>query len=162
MGRLLSAEGFKQLDEKIKNLQERDRKETSKNGEILRDCSKLDFIVNEIVVKKNNNYNLLEKLLNEKSEASLIEKHNKTDLVDLGDKVSLSLNGEIDTLVLTGNYNLGKNQASVNSPLGKAIYKKKVGTDFSYKVENEIYKGKILVIEKEHNLNLGNSELEKA
>lgn len=64
------------------------------------------------------------------------------DMVNIGDTVSIDMcfsNGDIEPMIITligadGVYD--ENKISINSPVGKAIYKHKVGETVSYKVNN--------------------------
>jgi|GEM_PF-1942778 len=81
-----------------------------------------------------------------------IERSN-ANIVDIGDVVTADVmypNGEvrIDKFLLTGNYinyNLsGYNEVTVNSPIGSAMYKKRLGEQFSNRQGDKVITGSIL------------------
>ncbi len=80
-------------------------------------------------------------------------------IVDSKDNGTVSLNKKVELLfidddlveeyILTGdiNSNIDDNSITLNSPLGSAIYGKKVGDIVSYKVNDNTYNVEILEIE---------------
>lgn len=84
--------------------------------------------------------------------AIIIEKINDPNIVDIDDYVKVELNifGDIeeDIIKLVGGTpvsdELDFTEASLNSPLGMAIYKKRIGDNFSYSVRDNIINGKII------------------
>lgn len=84
--------------------------------------------------------------------ATIIEKLNNPNIVDIDDfvKVELNIFGSIeeDVIKLIGGTpemdELEYTEASINSPLGNAIYKKRIGDKFSYSVRDNIINGKII------------------
>lgn len=101
-----------------------------------------------------------------KREAELFQKYNKKKgmlkdivIIDKESNGTVSLNMKVELLfidddiveeyILTGdiNSNLDDNSITLNSPLGSAIYGKKVGDKVSYKVGDNIYNVEILGIE---------------
>ena len=84
--------------------------------------------------------------------AVIVEKSNDLDIVDIDDYVRLELNifGDIEEEIikLIGGTpetdDLEYTEASINSPLGIAIYKKRIGEDFSYSVRDNVINGKII------------------
>lgn len=101
-----------------------------------------------------------------KREAELFQKYNKKKgmlkdivIIDKESNGTVSLNMKVGLLfidddiveeyILTGdiNSNLDDNSITLNSPLGSAIYGKKVGDKVSYKVGDNIYNVEILGIE---------------
>ena len=99
-------------------------------------------------------------------EAELFQKYNKKKsmlkdivIVDKESNGTVSLNMKVELLfiddeeveeyIITGdiNSNIEDNSITINSPLGSAIYGKKVGDKVSYKVGNNTYNVEILGIE---------------
>lgn len=84
--------------------------------------------------------------------AIVVEKSNDPNIVDIDDyiKVELDIFGSIeeDIIKLVGGTpisdDLEYTEASLNSPLGMAIYKKRIGDNFSYSVRDNIINGKII------------------
>ena len=84
--------------------------------------------------------------------AIVVEKSNDPNIVDIDDyiKVELDIFGSIeeDIIKLVGGTpisdDLEYTEASLNSPLGMAIYKKRIGDNFSYSVRDNIISGKII------------------
>lgn len=76
--------------------------------------------------------------------AELIEKHNDVDSIDIGNVLSVDMlfnNDEVEELTFklvatNGGSNKNMKEVSINSPLGQAVYKKKIGDMCSYSVEN--------------------------
>ena len=101
-----------------------------------------------------------------KREAELFQKYNKKKsmlkdivIVDKESNGTVSLNMKVELLfidddsveeyIITGdiNSNIDDNSITINSPLGSAIYGKKVGDKVSYKVGDNTYNVEILGIE---------------
>ena len=84
--------------------------------------------------------------------AVIVEKYNNPNIVDIDDYVRVELNifGDIeeDIIKLIGGTpisdDLEYTEASLNSPLGMAIYKKRIGDNFSCSVRDNIISGKII------------------
>ena len=84
--------------------------------------------------------------------AIVVEKSNDPNIVDIDDyiKVELDIFGSIeeDIIKLVGGTpisdDLEYTESSLNSPLGMAIYKKRIGDNFSYSVRDNIINGKII------------------
>lgn len=73
------------------------------------------------------------------------------DYVCIGDKIEVSIrysndDSEIETIKLTGKFRPDDdlNEVSLNSPIGKAIYKQKIGDIISYKVNDKNIEVKII------------------
>ena len=98
-------------------------------------------------------------------EAELFQKYNKKKsmlkdivIVDSKDNGTVSLNTKVELLfiddeeieeyIITGdiNSNIDDNSITINSPLGSAIYGKRVGDIVSYKVNDNTYRIKVLNI----------------
>jgi len=89
----------------------------------------------------------LQRCYDELSRATIIERQNNSDIVDVGDIIKVDmyfseddfeehifkLVGGAPTLDLTSNIQ----EVSINSPMGKAIYKKEIGANCSYTVNDE-------------------------
>lgn len=72
----------------------------------------------------------------------IIEKHNNENIIDIGDTLQVDMEyapGDSEPLIfrlvgMTGSIKSEIEEVSINSPLGKAVYKKKVGDNCSYEV----------------------------
>lgn len=78
----------------------------------------------------------------------IIEKHNDTEIIDIGDVVTVDIttpdnnNRNERTFKLVGmrdNSKAETQEISINSPLGNSIYKKKVGDNCYYSVNNRVF-----------------------
>lgn len=84
----------------------------------------------------------IQKMLYEQNNLKIVSNgEKKKDIVDVGDiliaRLKYSDNSEdVERIKLTGKYmpNTDLNEISLNSPIGKAIYKKKIGDICSYSV----------------------------
>ena len=93
----------------------------------------------------------IKKMINEEKLLKIVEKHNKTDYVDIDDTIEIKFiydedDMEIESFKLTGNYIPNNDEITLNSPLGNAIYNKKVGSIITYKVNNNDIKIEIIKI----------------
>jgi transcription elongation GreA/GreB family factor len=95
----------------------------------------------------------LQRLENLLENAALIEPHGNKNLVDFGDRVNLKLNGEGNSVVLTGNYLRKGDEITINSPLGNAIFGKGVGDPFSFNIDSRKLNGTITEIIKQEKIN---------
>ena len=76
----------------------------------------------------------------------IVEKSADDDIVDIGDVISVDINDKESIFKLvggTGDFSAKIKEVSINSPVGKAVYKKKVGEAAAYEVKG---KKNILVI----------------
>lgn len=82
----------------------------------------------------------------------IVEKSNDEMIVDIGDVINIALSTEneqpeemfIKLVGHKGNFSSEINEISVNSPLGIAVYKKNVGENVSYKVNDNQFNVAIL------------------
>lgn len=86
----------------------------------------------------------LERKYDELSRVVLVEKHNDSEIIDIGDVLLADLHFSDDSEELvfelvgtSGNLNAEIQQVSINSPLGNAVYRKKIGDKCSYSLNNE-------------------------
>ena len=97
--------------------------------------------------EKQITYNI-KKMMNDTKYLEIVKKHNKKDYVDLDDTVSIKFiyddTDEIEEYKLTGKYISNNNEITLNSPLGNAIYNKKIGSTIIYKVNNKEIKVQII------------------
>jgi len=84
--------------------------------------------------------------------AIIVEKSNDPNIVDIDDyvKIEIYIFGEVeeDIIKLVGGTpemdELEYTEASINSPLGMSLYKKRIGDTFSYSVRDNLITGKII------------------
>ena len=110
-----------------------------------------DNFAYEQAIKKESS--LLHELKEKKlglSRIEIIEKSSNSDRVEVGSVVTVKIDNDLEKYRLSGNtvsnFNCDIPEITVNSMLGKSIYHKKVGESFSYKVDEENYKGVIVEI----------------
>ena len=101
-------------------------------------------------IERNENLILgeLQKRYNELSRIVIVEKENNSEIIDIGDIILANIIYDVDDaediiFKLVGT--LGGNQSqyqevSINSPLGKAVYKKSIGDTCSYEVNKNMIK----------------------
>lgn len=98
--------------------------------------------------------------------AVIVERHDDETLVDVNDIVTVDMifgpddSGELEFKLVgsVGSHtsdNNGIQEVSINSPLGKSVYHKKVGESASYKVESRIFNIEILSKVSEKDLESG-------
>lgn len=140
----LDKEGYIAHTEAIKNLRNNSKK-IDEEINMLRDLRMEDYVqsVTYLRTTQKGILNRMYKLIDDLNYIEIIKTTGNEEIVDVNDKVSLTLtysdleredleltliaNGKIDELDIV----------SINSPLGKSIYKKTVGTTSSFKVNGE-------------------------
>lgn len=88
----------------------------------------------------------LQRRYDELSRIVIVEKENNSDIVDIGDIITANIMYGVDdneelTFQLVGGVGEKQNEyqeVSINSPLGKSVYKKQVGDTCSYEVGRNI------------------------
>lgn len=140
----LDKEGYIAHTEAIKNLRNNYKKIDEELNK-LRDLRNEDYLQSVINLKTTQKGILyrMNKMIDDLNYIQIIAKEDNEELVDIDDKVNLTLtysDNESEELELTLIAN-GKIDSydivSINSPLGKSIYKKVVGTTSSFKVNGE-------------------------
>lgn len=94
----------------------------------------------------------LNQMNNDKRKLKIINDKHINGLVNIGDTIEIKFiydddDYELDSIKLTGNYLPVDNEITLNSPLGKTIYKKKIGSKLEYKVNDNIIKIEIKKIQ---------------
>lgn len=94
----------------------------------------------------------INKLKNEKQKIKIIDDTYEEELININDKVNIKFtydNNDIEEeqILLTGNYLPVDNEITLNSPLGKTIYKQKNNSKLEYKVNDNIIKIEIKKIQ---------------
>ena len=148
---LLSMEGINQIDKlikeestKLKSIQKEKAEAFQNDTNSWHDNSSYDIAVE----KENKAFDEINRLSKIKFEAEIIEYHYEKNKIDIGDKIIVEVGNDKFTVVLTGKFiaNKREDEITLNSPLGKAIYKRCVGEIVDYKVGEQINKVKIIEI----------------
>lgn len=148
---LLDIEGLKQIDElireeslKLKQIQKTKAEAFQNDTNSWHDNSSYDMAME----RENQVYDEMNRLSKIKTEARIVAPHNIKGKIDIGDKVLISMDDDSFMVILTGKFlaNKDRDEITLNSPLGNAIYKKSVSDEIKYKVGNILYKAKIAQI----------------
>lgn len=152
---LVNEEGYLQFLEELENVKNKFSDNARVGGEVLKEAVgdgwHDNFAYDEVMREEREIVSKIKKLLEVKKHLKIIKVNkNESEIVNVDDKVQLLLKYDIDDVEeevfkLTGKYipNSDIGEISLNSPLGKAIYKKKIGSKVSYivnekKIEVEI------------------------
>lgn len=160
----LSKEGYNELLNKIDNLAQQIKKVNSGRNEAYAaggedGWDSPEFETIEMIDRALAGQ--LTMLKNELMKVEIIDKHNNNDVIDIDDiivaDISYSENSfeELTFKLVGGSVNRESDldEVSLNSPMGKAIYKKKIGDTVSYIVEDTKMTIKIkekIDLEKDH------------
>lgn len=148
---LLSIEGINQIDKlikeestKLKTIQKEKAEAFQNDTNSWHDNSSYDIAVE----KENQAFDEINRLSKIKSEAEIIEYHYEKNKIDIGDKIIVEVENDKFTVILTGKFiaNKREDEITLNSPLGKAIYKKTAGETIRYKVGEHVNMVKIIEI----------------
>lgn len=154
----LSQEGYEQYCDEIKKLEKKRLDFNCSAGESIKDAIgdgwHDNFAFEEAMRESRLIDSSLVKLLKEKNNIKIINNDNiANNCIKIGDTVKIAficLNGEkeIEEFVLTGKYTPNEKdniqEITLNSPLGRAIFKAKIGSIISYEVNKIVYKVEIL------------------
>lgn len=92
----------------------------------------------------------INKMNQDKGIIKIIEDEYKDNHININNTITLKFiyddEAEIEDLILTGNYIPNDNEITLNSPLGKAIYKRKIGDMVEYIVNDNNIKVEIINI----------------
>ena len=109
-----------------------------------------NFAYEQAMIKENTLRHELEKKLKGLENIEIIKENKNGNEVCLNSVVDILIDGEIETYILSGDTssnNINEIVAiTINSPLGKSIYKKKKGDSFTYQVDSEEISGTIVDI----------------
>lgn len=144
----LTIEGQKRIKEELAYLTKIKRVELAKQLEFatslgdLRENSEYDAVCEDFIQTENRIYEL-EKQLNQ----SKIYKRKNNNKIEIGSKVKLEIDNEIETYEIVGlnESDIINNKISYESPLGKAILNKKINDIVSVDIINP-YNVKIIEI----------------
>ena len=155
---LVDANGYKQFFEELKRLEDLSRSNSALGSEVYKDAVgdgwHDNFAFEESMRESRTIAKRIDDLLSKKKYLKIVDdKYKKENLVNIGDKVSINIKYsdddietevcddiETEVITLTGNYipntTNEKKEISLNSPLGKALFKAEIGTTKSYFVGN--------------------------
>lgn len=151
---LLTKEGYEQFNKLLDSLE----KKSNDNGintteaciNAVGDGWHDNFAFETLVEDERKLSYQINKMNQDKSKIEIINDKYKQNYVNINNIVSLKFiyndNNELEDLILTGNYIPNENEITLNSPLGKAIYKKKIGDIVQYVVSDNTIKVEILNI----------------
>lgn len=151
---LVDINGYNQFFQELDRLQEMSKNNSVLGSEVYQaavgDGWHDNFAFEESMRESRMIAKRIDDLLEKKEKLQIInDLDKKIELVNLGDTVDVEIKYsdddiEREIITLTGNYipntNNSLNEITLNSPIGKAIFKAKIGTSVSYYVEdNEIF-----------------------
>ena len=151
---LVDINGYNQFFQELDRLQEISRQNSALGSEVYQnavgDGWHDNFAFEESMRESRMITKRIDDLLEKKEKLKIInDLDKKIELVYLCDTVDVEIKYsdddiEREIITLTGNYipntNNSLNEITLNSPIGKAIFKAKIGTSVSYYVEdNEIF-----------------------
>ena len=134
--------GFNQIDELIEK--EKDKLRSAVRAKAIafqndtntcHDNSEYD----DALEKENGAIMEINRLIDIKNKIEIIHKHNDPTLIDIGDVITVEMNGDdVFDVILTGKYlaNSKIGEITLNSPMGNAIYKKKIGDEINISTHN--------------------------
>lgn len=142
----LDEEGYIAHTEAIKNLRN-NYKKIDDEIKKLRDLRNEDYLqsVTNLKITQKGILNRMNKMIDDLNYIEIVKTSGNEEIVDINDRVNLTLifsdneTEEIELqLIANGKIDLKAcDTVSINSPLGKSIYKKVVGTTSSFKVNGE-------------------------
>lgn len=157
---LVSEEGYQQYLEELERVKNELQENASVGGEVLKEAVgdgwHDNFAYDEVMRTEREIVNKIQRMLEKQKYLKVIkEEKGKEDTVNLNDTLEILFiydenDQEIEKVKLTGKYiplndeHLEIKEISLNSPLGKAIYKKKIGETISYLVGKLELKVKII------------------
>lgn len=158
----LDEAGYQEYLEEIEKLRERMRKNSIDMAEYQSDDAYGDgwhdnFAYEQSVQKDYSLSRELEERLKRKKDIIIVQPSHKKDIVDLNAMVSLKFDGEseIEKFFISGRYQSDFDAEipiiTLNSELGKAIYKKNIHDTFSYQVNENPIRGEIIEIHYDDN-----------
>lgn len=110
---------------------------------------------NEIRVIKNE----IESINAMLKDAIIVERNKEIDdVIDLGDRVTVEIDDKCNTFTLVSTF-MEMGEVSLASPLGKSIYKKRLGDSGEYKVDKRTVKYTIVGLENAQDIKNSEREL---
>ena len=151
----LDEKGYQEYLNAIDNLKEKIQKNSRDMSEYQSDDAYGDgwhhnFAYEQAMQKDNSlNYELKNKMKDLKN-IVVVKSSGNPNIADIGATIELEFDGEVEYYLLSGGYNSDFEKEipviTLNSPLGVAIYKKKIGDSFEYKIGENTIGGRIINI----------------
>lgn len=159
----ITKERYQNYENQLKNKEEQLKKIIDAKNEALKNVVGIEEIPyasmtwnNEIQIVKNE----IESIQKVLKEATIIERNKEVDdVVDLGDKVTIEFaDGKCKTFQLVSTF-MELGEVSLASPLGKSIYKQRLGDSGEYKVDKRTIKYTIVGLENSQDIKDSEPEL---
>ena len=134
--------GFNQIDELIEKEKDRLRSAVKAKALAFQNDTNTwhdNAAYDDALEKENGAIMEINRLIDIKNKIEIIHKHNDPTLIDIGDVITVEMNGDdVFDVILTGKYlaNSKIGEITLNSPMGNAIYKKKVGDEINISTHN--------------------------
>ena len=148
--------GFNQIDELILKEKEKLKEAVQAKATAFQNDTNgwHDNAAYEVALQQEDGcYDEINRLINFKLKAKIVEKHNDLNKVDIGDTITLEMDeDDVFDVRLTGKFlaNAKAGEITLNSPLGQTIYKKEIGDVAKFNSHgNNVCFVKILNIQKE-------------
>ena len=156
---LVDENGYKQFFEELKRLEDLSRSNSALGSEVYKDAVgdgwHDNFAFDEANMQERMILGQLRECYLKLERAEIVEKHDDDTLVDVNDIVTVDMifgpdDSEELEFKLVGSVGAhtsdksGIQEVSINSPLGKSVYHKKVGEKASYKVESRVFNVEII------------------
>lgn len=153
----LDQKGYDNYIKELEDIREKIQKNSSDISEFASDDAYGDgwhdnFAYEQAVQKENALLYQYHQKLEGLNKIEIIESCKNDDIVEIGSVVELQFDGEIDTEIytLTGNTTSSMDDdgmsITINSPLGRSIFKKKKMDIFQYEIDSNQIRGKIINI----------------
>ena len=127
--------GFNQIDELIEKEKDRLRSAVKAKAIAFQNDTNTwhdNAVYDDALEKETGAIMEINRLIDIKNKIEIIHKHNDPTLIDIGDVITIEMNGDdVFDIILTGKYlaNSKIGEITLNSPMGNAIYKKKIGDE---------------------------------
>ena len=131
--------GFDQIDELLIAEKDKLKEVTKQKAEAFQNDTNTwhdNAAYDAALERENECYAEINRLIDFKLKAQIVEKHHIPDMVDIGDKVTIKMDDdEIFEVALTGKFAADNRNGEItlNSPLGESIYKKMVNEKIKYR-----------------------------
>ena len=152
----LDQDGYENYLKEIEAIREKIRKNSSDISEFASDDAYGDgwhdnFAYEQAIQKENALFYELDLKLKGLTKIDVITKNTNSNIVTIDSIVTVSIDNEIEKYRLSGNtsseLNLEIPVITLNSPLGKALYNKKINESFTYSVDSNVIEGVIIDIQ---------------
>lgn len=151
---LLTKEGYEQFNKILDSLEKKSNDNGINTTEVcisaVGDGWHDNFAFEALIEDERKLSYQINKMNQDKTKIEIIQDYYKENYVNINNIVSLKFiydnENELEDLILTGNYIPNENEITLNSPLGKAIYKKKIGEIVEYVVSENNIKVEIINI----------------